>query len=244
MPRLALLDDKSIGFPDPGLARREPNGLLAVGGDLSVPRLVEAYRRGIFPWYEADQPILWWSPDPRCVINPGTFTPGRSLARRLRKQDYRIRIDTDFAAVIEACRLRPPGHSQAGQQGTWITDEMAAAYLRLHEAGYAHSVECYMDGSLAGGLYGVGLGRLFFGESMFHRVTDASKIAFAHLMRLMATLDSPLVDCQLPNPHLESLGAFLLPRDDFVELLQQHLPDKAGDIPMLDWAAIGEVGLS
>ncbi len=231
MQDLALLDNQCIDFPDASEA--QPNGLLAVGGDLSVSRLVEAYRRGIFPWYEAGQPILWWSPDPRCVICPDTFKPSRNLAKRIKKQDYKIQIDTDFVAVIEACRHR------VGGRDTWITAEMASAYIKLHEAGYAHSVECYMAGKLVGGLYGVCLGNLFFGESMFHHVTDASKIAFAWLMRLMASFDSPLVDCQLPNPHLKTLGASLMSRNDFMQLLQQSLPTS----PEIDWTRLKEMEL-
>ena len=212
---LSALDAQSIAFPEVHTA--EPSGLLAIGGDLSVPRLLEAYRRGIFPWYEAGQPILWWSPDPRCIIRPASFVPSKSLAKHLKKQDYTLRIDSDFVGVIEACQRRaPPGD-------TWITAEMAAAYVQLFEAGHAHSVECYLDGNLAGGLYGVSLGNLFFGESMFHRVPGASKIAFAGLMRSMAAYDCPLVDCQLPNPHLLSLGAQLMPRHDFIQELQQTL---------------------
>ena len=257
MRQITWLDDDGLGFPEVSHALQDPDGLLAAGGDLSVPRLIAAYRLGIFPWYAAGEPILWWSPDPRCVINPGRFKPGRSLARRLRKQDYRIQIDANFAAVVAACRSRPSpvknrtdaveGIRENTQSDTWITDDMASAYFRLHQAGYAHSVECYLDGELAGGLYGVCLGNIFCGESMFHRVTDASKIAFAHLMQLMATNGAPLVDCQIPNPHLMSLGATLMPRDCFVGLLQQHLPDtltgnnpEPANTPQPDWLALAK----
>lgn len=229
MKKLPWLNEDEITFPDIDSALDEPNGLLAAGGDLSVPRLIEAYRIGIFPWYEDDQPILWWSPNPRCVIDPRAFKPSRSLAKKLKRDDYRIRIDHDFEAVLNACRFR------GDDQGTWITKEMAAAYLELHCEGHAHSIECYQDDKLIGGLYGVSIGKLFFGESMFHRVTDASKIAFAHLMEMMADVGCPLVDCQLPNPHLESLGTVAIDRRTFREILEQYI-----DKPSIDWSALRE----
>lgn len=225
--------DHSV-FPDIDEALDDPNGLLAAGGDLSVDWLLLAYRCGIFPWYDAEQPILWWSPDPRCVIDPNTFNPGRSLAKRLRKRDFEIFVDRDFKSVIEHCSNRP----SAGDR-TWITPEMQGAYVSLHEAGFAHSIECYIDNQLAGGLYGVSLGNLFFGESMFHHVTDASKIAFASLMALMARVQSRMVDCQITNPHLESLGAIEISRREFRTLLSQGLA-----APDIDWRALaGKVNL-
>lgn len=235
MKQVPWLPREHCAFPDISEALDEPNGLLAVGGDLSVERLLQAYRCGVFPWYEAGQPLLWWSPDPRCVIDPHTFSPGHSLARRLRKQDFEIFVDRDFKSVIEHCRRRP------GADGsTWITPEMKDAYVRLHEAGFAHSVECYIKDQLAGGLYGVSLGRLFFGESMFHRVTDASKIAFASLMALMVRAQSPMVDCQVTSRHLESLGTTDIPRDEFRALLKQGL-----SAPDIDWRELtGKVNLA
>ncbi len=229
MPQLAWLDDHDLAFPDPRDALKDPNGLLAVGGDLSPARLLNAYRHGIFPWYDDDQPILWWSPEPRCVIDPRTFRPSRSLGRKLRAGNYEIRIDTVFEAVIDACSDRQD------DAGTWITSEMRDAYINLHNLGYAHSVECYIEGTLAGGLYGVGIGPLFFGESMFHRVTDASKIAFAYLMGMMRESGCPLVDCQIENPHLTSLGAAGIPRDTFLNLLERYVNQ-----PPIDWNQLSD----
>lgn len=227
MKKLPWLNEDEIEFPDIEAALDEPNGLLAAGRDLSVTRLLEAYRVGIFPWYEDDQPILWWSPDPRCVIDPKEFKPSRSLAKKLKRDDYTIAVDRDFPAVVEACRFR------GDDEGTWITSEMADAYIELHNMGYAHSIECYQNGDLAGGLYGVSIGSLFFGESMFHRVTDTSKIAFAHLMQMMTDAGCPLVDCQLPNPHLESLGTVEMDRRTFRTILERHIDD-----PPLDWDSL------
>ena len=224
MQRLTLLDDDNDLFPDISDALVEPNGLLAVGGDLSSSRLLTAYRRGIFPWYDEGQPILWWSPDPRCVIEPQHFKPSRSLARKIARAEFEIKIDHDFDSVIAACRLRD------GEEGTWITKDMMQAYIDLHEAGVAHSVECYADGDLVGGLYGLSMGRLFFGESMFHKVTDASKVAFAALMEVMNLEACPLVDCQIANPHLFSLGANEIPRQEFQSILRENI-----DKPPIDW---------
>ncbi|HIL83805.1 MAG TPA: leucyl/phenylalanyl-tRNA--protein transferase, partial [Pseudomonadales bacterium] len=180
-----------------------------------------------FPWFDDDQPILWWSPDSRCVIDPTSFSPSRSLAKRIRKADFELRIDDAFSQVIDYCQLR------SGDEGTWITDEMKAAYLNLHDSGFAHSFECYINGTLCGGLYGLSIGNLFFGESMFHHVTDASKLAFTGLMKTMANAGCPMVDCQLPNPHLLSLGAFELPRDQFRQILNKHI-----DKPSIDWSQL------
>lgn len=224
---LPWLDEDDLTFPDIDDALPDPDGLLAAGGDLSLTRLLNAYRRGIFPWYEDGQPILWWSPDPRCVIRPDTFTPSRSLKKRMNRADYTIRVDTSFEQVINYCGERGAG------EGTWITSDMKAAYINLHRAGYAHSVECFIEGELAGGLYGVSLGRLFFGESMFHHKRDASKLAFAALMEMMTKVNCPLVDCQIANPHLFSLGAFEMPRGEFRDILEENV-----DAPGIDWSAL------
>ena len=203
-------------FPDVALALREPDGLLAVGGDLSVQRLLAAYRRGIFPWYSGDQPILWWSPDPRSVLFPDKLHVSRSLRKTLRKQQFKITLDLAFTEVIRAC-----SQPRVGEPGTWITDEMQAAYIRLHQAGHAHSVECWQDDKLVGGLYGVAIGKVFFGESMFSRATDASKVAFVHLVRQLQRWQFGLIDCQIQTAHLDQFGAELLPRPEFIEQVTQ-----------------------
>src|SRR5690242_20153697 len=179
-------------FPPVERALREPNGLLAAGGDLSVERLVQAYRGGIFPWYSEGQPILWWSPDPRMALVPGELKVSRSLRKRIAKRDYAVRVDTAFEDVMRACAA-----PRRDDGGTWIMPEMIAAYTRLHRAGYAHSVETWIGGRLAGGLYGVALGRMFYGESMFAAVPDASKIALAHLVRQLERWQFGLIDCQM-----------------------------------------------
>lgn len=203
-------------FPDIELALEEPDGLLAVGGDLSVNRLLSAYSRGIFPWYNDDQPILWWSPNPRAVLYPGQLKISRSMKKRLRKQEYRITLDQDFAAVIQHCAA--PRSSQAG---TWIIAEMQQAYLKLHERGYAHSVEAWDGEELVGGLYGISIGKMFFGESMFSRRTDASKVAFIHLVRQLQAWGYPLIDCQVSSEHLTTLGAIEISRRDFRQQVEQ-----------------------
>lgn len=207
-------DDPPEAFPPVESALREPDGLLCAGGDLSVPRLLEAYRRGIFPWFSAGQPILWWSPDPRTVLDPLAFRVSRSLAKTLRNRGYETSLDRDFAAVVEHCAdrtLRP--------EGTWISPQMQAAYRRLHELGYAHSVETWLGGRLVGGLYGVALGGMFFGESMFSTARDASKVALKRLVDEALGRGMTLIDCQVASPHLESLGARSIPRREFVERL-------------------------
>lgn len=206
IPWLAENDD----FPPVERALHEPNGLLAAGGGLAPERLLAAYRRGIFPWYSDDQPVLWWSPDPRMVLFPAEFRMPRSLAKRLRRRDYEIRVDTAFADVMRACAM-PRGDGA----GTWITPEMIAAYCELHRRGHAHSVETWIDGELAGGLYGMALGRAFYGESMYTRVADASKIAFAHLVRQLARWQFGLIDCQMNTAHLARFGAREIPRAEF-----------------------------
>ncbi len=201
-------------FPPVGLALREPNGLLAAGGDLRPERLLAAYRRGIFPWYEEGQPILWWSPDPRAVLYPHALRVSRSLRRTLKRGGFEVTVDRAFAAVVAGCASPRPG-----AVGTWITPEMAAAYGTLHRLGWAHSIETWRDGVLVGGLYGVAIGRVFFGESMFSRVTDASKVALVGLVRRLEARGFELIDCQVASEHLASLGAVELPRRVFLERL-------------------------
>ena len=201
-------------FPPVGRALKEPNGLLAAGADLSVPRLLQAYRNGIFPWFNEDQPILWWSPDPRMVMFPAELKVSRSLGKRLRRRDYEVRADTAFGAVVRACAA-----PRDGADGTWITEHMVEAYEAFHRAGHAHSLETWIGDELAGGLYGVALGRAFFGESMFTRATDASKIALAHLARQLERWGYGVIDCQMTTPHLARLGAREIPRAVFVRKL-------------------------
>ena len=208
-------------FPPVETALADPNGLLAMGGDLSLERLLDAYRHGIFPWFNPGEPILWWSPDPRMVVFPDQVRITRSLRKTLRNRRYEVRLDHDFAAVIRACaEPREPGG------GTWITPAIQAAYLRMHALGYAHSVETWIDGELAGGLYGMALGRAFYGESMFSRRTDASKIAFAHLARFLEQHDFRVLDCQMTTRHLESLGGREIPREAFVRMLGELTRDE------------------
>jgi len=205
-------------FPPLEQALDEPPGLLAAGGDLSPARLIAAYQRGIFPWYSPGQPVLWWSPDPRAVLFPDEFKCARSLAKRLRNGGFEVAVDRDFSATIDACAA-PRSHAP----GTWITSEMRSAYLRLHRLGLAHSVESWRGGELAGGLYGVRLGGVFFGESMFSRERDASKVALAHLVGMCPRNEIAVIDCQLPSPHLASLGSRNLPRRQFQALLREHI---------------------
>lgn len=210
-------EDPPDAFPPVDLALTEPAGLLAAGGDLSIERLLAAYRRGIFPWYSHGQPILWWSPDPRTVLIPRELKVSRSLVKTIRNRGFEARFDTDFPAVMTGCgdrALRP--------EGTWITREMRNAYLKLHEQGYAHSMETWLDGQLVGGLYGVQLGKVFFGESMFSRVSNASKFALKSLCDRLAGEEVQLIDCQMSTPHLLSLGAREVPRREFLELLHRY----------------------
>ncbi|MGH8243643.1 MAG: leucyl/phenylalanyl-tRNA--protein transferase [Steroidobacteraceae bacterium] len=202
--------DLPSALPPTSRALTEPNGLLAVGGALTPEWLVHAYRHGAFPWYSAEQPILWWAPDPRAVLLPVEFHRSRSLARSIRKRGYVTRIDTAFEAVIEAC-----AGPRRGMAGTWITPEMHQAYVALHRRGLAHSIETWQGERLVGGLYGVALGRAFFGESMFTRETDASKVALSRLVDECHRRGVPLIDCQMPSPHLASLGSRNLPRAQF-----------------------------
>lgn len=212
-----LSDDETAGFPPVNRALAEPDGLLAVGGTLSPRRLITAYEHGVFPWYAEGQPVLWWSPDPRAVLFPTELRLSRSLRRRRRNAGFETRLDSDFATVIRECSAP----RDAGD-GTWLTPEMIAAYTQLHALGLAHSVESWLDGELVGGLYGVRLGRVFFGESMFSRAPDASKIALARLIDEAQARGIVLIDCQIASPHLQSLGSRSIPRAEFIALLAQH----------------------
>ena len=204
-------------FPEPTTALRVPDGLLAIGGDLEPDRLLDAYRRGIFPWYSQGQPVHWWSPDPRCVLEPDQIRISRSLAKTLRKNKFTVSFNQAFEAVVRACATP---RSKDGD--TWITAEMASAYIRLHRLGFAASVECWHEQALAGGLYGVVIGRVFFGESMFSRVTDASKVALVHLTRKLNEHDFRLIDCQIHTAHLCRLGAKAISRTAFLDILKHY----------------------
>lgn len=214
--RLAYLDPSQPDqtFPPLETALDDPNGLLAVGGCLSPQRLVNAYQHGAFPWFNPGEPILWWSPDPRLVLFPARLKVSRSLQKTLRQQRYSLTHDRAFEAVIEACSA-----PRSSQSGTWISAEMKQAYLELHRLGVAHSVEAWLDGELVGGLYGIAIGKVFYGESMFHRATDASKVAFAHLVTQLMTWEFQLIDCQVSSNHLFSLGAEEITRREFSALL-------------------------
>lgn len=218
MPVFLLDDSKdTLKFPPPHLA--SDIGLLAVGGDLSQERLLQAYREGVFPWFSDDEPIMWWSPDPRLVLYPNEIRISKSLQRIMSRDRFRITLDTDFEAVIDACAETPRKHDA----GTWITPDMIEAYCRLHRNGYAHSVEAWYDGKLAGGLYGISLGKCFFGESMFSRESNASKVAFASLARHLQALSFDIIDCQVSNDHLKRFGAKEIPRRLFLAQLAQSL---------------------
>ena len=216
---LTLLNamDANEEFPDPETALAEPDGLLAVGGCLSPKRLVNAYRKGIFPWFNQGDPILWWCPDPRLVLFPSEIRISRSLRKTLRRKEYAITFDRAFSEVIRACAA-PRNEAP----GTWITEHMIRAYLRLYELGFAHSVEAWHENQLVGGLYGVAIGRVFFGESMFYRRTNASKAAFAVLAEKLVLWNYRLVDCQVRTEHLTSFGARQIPRRQFVEFLDRY----------------------
>ena len=222
--------DADTPFPPHARALADPNGLIAAGADLSPVRLIDAYRQGIFPWYSDDQPILWWSPDPRMVMFPAEFEPRRSLLKVLRNREYEVRCDTAFETVMRACASAP----REGQDGTWITDQIVAGYCALHRAGHAHSIETWIDGELCGGLYGVGIGRAFYGESMFARCTDASKIAFAHLAGFLRDHACGIIDCQMNTSHLASLGAREIPRREFLG----HLARLTGAPPIQGWSGL------
>jgi len=217
MRKLYSLDQKTFGFPDPNYAERD--GLIAFGGDLTPKRILSAYSQGIFPWYSPGEPILWWSPDPRFVLFPQKFHISKSLSKTIRKGNYKITMDQAFESVINECaNIR----NETGC-GTWITNEMTQAYIKLFEMGYAHSVETWMDDQLAGGLYGVSLGRMFAGESMFFRKTNASKIAMVALVSFSRSFNFDFIDCQFKTTHLKSLGAENIPRELFLQLLKKSL---------------------
>jgi len=211
-----ILSDK-ISFPSPELA--EEDGLLAVGGDLSEERVLRAYSMGIFPWYSDDSPILWWSPDPRLVLFPSELNVSRSLRQVIRKGIFTVTVNTAFERVIRCCA----DSERKGQSGTWINDEMMRAYMRLHHSGYAHSVEAWHNGELSGGLYGIIIGKIFFGESMFAKKSNASKVAFATFVEDLRQRDFKLIDCQVHTGHLASLGAREIPRSEFQQILKQAL---------------------
>ena len=212
-----LSDDDSGDFPPVSRALLEPDGLLAVGGTLTTQRLISAYERGVFPWYAEGQPVLWWSPDPRAVLYPAELRVSRSLRKRMRNAGLETRVDTAFPAVIRQC-----AEPRQSGDGTWLTSDMIAAYTELHTLGLAHSVESWRDGELLGGLYGVRLGRVFFGESMFSRTADASKIALVRLIDEARARGIVVIDCQIASPHLQSLGSRSIPRADFIALIAQH----------------------
>lgn len=231
MNTLCWLDPDTLEFPDTSLALKEPNGLVAVGGDLSPERILAAYHRGIFPWFNPGDPILWWSPNPRTVVFPHQLHIAKSLRKTLRKGIYRVTFDHCFERVMRACAA-PRSYAD----GTWISEEIIAGYCLLHERGYAHSVEVWREEELVGGLYGMALGRVFFGESMFSRADNASKVGFAHLVRQLCTWDFQLIDCQVANDHLFSLGAVEIPRDEFQRLLVNFTCEP--DVYALPWSTL------
>ena len=216
IPAEFILTSEQTPFPDVELALKEPNGLIAIGGELSTERLLSAYQSGIFPWYSQGEPVIWYSPDPRLVITPNRLHISKSLAKTLKSARFEVRIDQDFSAVIGQCQTI----ERKDQDGTWIDNDMLRAYTQLHQQGYARSVEVYQDQALVGGLYGVSLGKVFFGESMFSRTRDASKVALVHLVQNM---DYQLIDCQVESPHLKSLGAYNIGRSAFIKTLGELL---------------------
>lgn len=231
---LPWLNPEELGFPEPESALADPNGLLAYGGDLSVDRLLLAYSHGIFPWFGEDEPILWWSPAPRCVLFPDQVHISKSLKKRLKRGDYQIRCNTAFIDVISACATTP----RKDGLGTWINDDMIAAYSALHEQGFAHSIETWHENQLIGGLYGVAIGRVFFGESMFSRAPDASKVALISLAKQLKKWNFSLIDCQVSNPHLISLGAVEISRSEFQEQLKTNR--KLPETLPVDWKTYTE----
>ena len=218
MPIYQLPDEPLFPHPD----EAEPDGLLAIGGSLSEKRLIAAYASGIFPWYSHDDPILWWSPDPRLVLFPEKFKVSKSLKQKINNDAFDIRIDFAFEEVIENCAKT----KRKNEDGTWITNEMQEAYVKLFKLGLAHSVECWEGNKLVGGLYGISLGAAFFGESMFHKRSDASKVAFYYLSQLCLKLGFKVIDCQVTNPHLLSLGAEEIPRTEFLDILNTALENE------------------
>ena len=234
MSNISWLDPANLDFPATENALDDPNGLLAVGGDLSPERLIAAYRQGIFPWFDASQPILWWSPSPRAVLFPDSIYLSKSLKKRIRRQQYTVTCDQQFQQVIEHCAEIP----RAGQDGTWITDEMLEAYCELFAMGIAHSIETWNNGQLVGGLYGIAIGKVFYGESMFSLSTDASKVAFAHLAKQLENWDFAVIDCQVSNPHLTSLGAEEINREVFSQLLSDNIDSQSGHSWDVDWNSL------
>ena len=222
MHSLTFLIDPEQNFPDPSLALEEPNGLLAIGGELSPQRLLTAYNNGIFPWYDEQDPVLWWSPDPRAIIIPGQLHVSKSLKKFINKSTWQITVNKAFLSVIENCAAPRPK-----QEATWITTDIQQAYHQLHLLGHAHSIEVWNDNELIGGLYGIAVGKVFCGESMFHRDTNASKVAMFYLQELLLEFDYALIDTQMMNPHLKSLGAQSISRDDFLELLNEYKNQQA-----------------
>jgi leucyl/phenylalanyl-tRNA--protein transferase len=232
-----LLPDDEILFPPPNLATAE--GILAVGGDLSTERLIKAYKNGIFPWFNPGEPILWWSPDPRFVLYPSELRVSKSMRPYFNQQKFKVTFDQAFDQVIKACQVRT---SEAGRRrraiGSWITDDMINAYTELHEQGYGHSVEVWEEGTLVGGLYGLAFGKVFFGESMFTRVSNASKFGFIRLVQWLEKRGFALIDCQQETRHLASLGARSISRKNFLASLQQHLVEEA--LPPGKWKLQGD----
>ncbi len=222
MRSLTFLTDSDKNFPHPSLALEEPNGLLAVGGDLSPQRLLTAYNSGIFPWFEERDPILWWSPDPRAIIIPGELHVSKSLKKFTKKSQWKITVNRDFLSVIEHCAA-----PRARQDATWITSDIQQAYHQLHLSGQAHSLEVWNEDTLIGGLYGIAVGKVFCGESMFHLATNASKVAMYYLQDLMLEFDYALIDTQMMNPHLASLGAQSIRREEFLTLLNTYKTQNA-----------------
>lgn len=212
-------------FPDPNEADPDGYGLVAIGGDLTPQTLLSAYSQGLFPWFNEDEPIAWWCPEPRCVLDPSCYSPSKSLKRLAKSSRWRWSVNNAFEEVIHACSL-PRSYSN----DTWIHDEMIEAYNKIHELGYAHSIEVWDDEQLIGGLYGLKIGQIYYGESMFHRQSNASKIAFWALNIFCQQTGVQLIDCQLPNPHLQSLGAGIMPRKDFLKILRELI-----DVPSQNW---------
>ena len=228
MEHIPWLDPTVLSFPPIESALTDPSGLLAVGGDLSPERLEMAYRSGIFPWYEDDQPILWWSPDPRSVLFPKNLKVSRSLRKVVRQNQFTVTFDQAFSEVIHKCR-----QNRSYSRGTWITHEMEVAYNQLHKLGSAHSVESWFDGELVGGLYGIAMGRMFFGESMFSVKTDASKVALVYLAGQLDAWGFQLIDCQIRSDHLDSLGAVQIPRKRFIDYIDTYVDSPSRNS---DWA--------
>lgn len=222
-------NDPEATFPDVSLALAEPDGLLAIGGDLAPERLLDAYQKGIFPWYNPDQPILWWTPNPRAVLFLDKLKMSRSLKKSIRNRGYEVVYDHAFREVINGC-----SDARKSEPGTWITAEMKDAFSKLHRMGFAHSIECRLNGRLVGGLYGLALGKVFFGESMFALQRDASKVAFAYLVEQLKRWDFKLIDCQVASDHILSLGAELIPRELFIKLLREFCHNKNPGL----WSAV------